>query len=103
MKGKSFKRKQILIKFSNTSLVQKKYVFKHHIGQGGETYSTVARGKLYLDFNRLSHEKCINKKFNKAVCLLKNSRKTVENVISTELSFISVYEVICLLIKKIFY
>lgn len=35
----------------------------------GETYSTVARGKLYLDFNRKSHEKCINQKFNQAVCL----------------------------------
>lgn len=47
-------------------------------------------------------KKCINQEFNKAVCLLKNSRKTVENVISIELSFISVYEVICLLIKQIF-
>lgn len=102
MKGKSLKENKSSSNFQIRHWYKKKYVFKHHIGQGGETYSTVARGKLYLDFNRLSHEKCINKKFNKAVCLLKNSRKTVENVISTELSFISVYEVICLLIKKIF-
>lgn len=68
----------------------------------GEIYSIVVCGKLYLDFNRLLYEKCINKKFNKVVCLLKNSWKIVENVIFIELLFIFVYEVICFLIKKIF-